>query len=216
MFDRKLLCFCLAGFATLGSVPASAAFVTFNDRAAFNAANPGTTAQNFNGAPLASTPTSVTYNDVTFSCTGTTYCPGFFGTRNLGNGGSGSVYFATPDTATFTFTSAISALGIDMLGLGTVGGSTTITATVNGQQIVVGTFQNASAFFGLNGENFTAVTFSGTAPDDGIDFDDLAYRFAGVGGTVPEPSAWALMILGFGLVGAAMRRRRQAVRIGHA
>ena len=29
---------------------------------------------------------------------------------------------------------------------------------------------------------------------------------------VPEPSAWALMILGFGAVGAAMRRRRTSVR----
>lgn len=26
-------------------------------------------------------------------------------------------------------------------------------------------------------------------------------------GAVPEPSAWALLILGFGLTGAAMRRR---------
>lgn len=34
--------------------------------------------------------------------------------------------------------------------------------------------------------------------------------FEGVGG-VPEPSAWALMILGFGGVGAAMRRRQRLV-----
>jgi len=32
----------------------------------------------------------------------------------------------------------------------------------------------------------------------------------GGGGAVPEPSAWALMILGFGAVGTAMRRRRVA------
>ena len=30
-------------------------------------------------------------------------------------------------------------------------------------------------------------------------------------GTVPEPAAWALMITGFGLVGATMRRRRAAI-----
>ena len=34
--------------------------------------------------------------------------------------------------------------------------------------------------------------------------------------TVPEPSAWALMIAGFGLAGAAMRRRRVAVRFATA
>jgi hypothetical protein len=30
-------------------------------------------------------------------------------------------------------------------------------------------------------------------------------------GGIPEPGTWALMILGFGAVGAAMRRRRQAI-----
>ncbi len=32
-----------------------------------------------------------------------------------------------------------------------------------------------------------------------------------VGGAVPEPAAWGLMIVGFGLTGAAMRRRRHAL-----
>ena len=32
-------------------------------------------------------------------------------------------------------------------------------------------------------------------------------------GAVPEPSAWALMILGFGAVGAAMRRKAMRVRL---
>lgn len=33
----------------------------------------------------------------------------------------------------------------------------------------------------------------------------------GAGGTVPEPASWAMMIAGFGLVGAAMRRRAVAL-----
>jgi hypothetical protein len=33
---------------------------------------------------------------------------------------------------------------------------------------------------------------------------------------VPEPSTWALMLLGFGFVGAALRRRRQTVRYNFA
>jgi hypothetical protein len=32
-----------------------------------------------------------------------------------------------------------------------------------------------------------------------------------VGGGVPEPASWALVILGFGLAGATMRRRRTAI-----
>jgi PEP-CTERM motif len=37
--------------------------------------------------------------------------------------------------------------------------------------------------------------------------------FSNGGGTpgVPEPASWALMIAGFGLVGAAMRRRKLAL-----
>ncbi|WP_426168547.1 PEPxxWA-CTERM sorting domain-containing protein [Sandarakinorhabdus sp. DWP1-3-1] len=35
--------------------------------------------------------------------------------------------------------------------------------------------------------------------------------FSAVSGAVPEPSSWALLIAGFGLTGAAMRRRRVAM-----
>ena len=35
-------------------------------------------------------------------------------------------------------------------------------------------------------------------------------------GAVPEPSAWALLILGFGTIGAAMRGRRQSAKVGFA
>ena len=39
---------------------------------------------------------------------------------------------------------------------------------------------------------------------------DLYAYIADVGG-VPEPSSWALMILGFGAAGAILRRRRSAL-----
>lgn len=42
------------------------------------------------------------------------------------------------------------------------------------------------------------------------DFDNVVLdrqEYAAPGGAVPEPSAWALMILGFGLAGASLRRR---------
>lgn len=53
-------------------------------------------------------------------------------------------------------------------------------------------------------------------PDDricGIEFDPVAVdRFelinATMGGVVPEPATWMSMIMGFGLLGAALRRRR--------
>jgi hypothetical protein len=40
--------------------------------------------------------------------------------------------------------------------------------------------------------------------------DNLAISRIPTGG-VPEPASWALVILGFGLAGATMRRRRTAI-----
>jgi hypothetical protein len=53
------------------------------------------------------------------------------------------------------------------------------------------------------GEYFTSIRFSGNESTGGTDFQ------IGTAGAVavPEPASWALMIMGFGLTGAAMRRR---------
>jgi hypothetical protein len=54
------------------------------------------------------------------------------------------------------------------------------------------------------GLNFPTATYGGYG-DNGI----LEVSFS-VGGAVPEPASWALMIAGFGIVGFAMRRRTLA------
>lgn len=57
----------------------------------------------------------------------------------------------------------------------------------------------------------TYMTFE-DLPDGGdFNYQDLGFVFTNVsviGTAVPEPASWAMMIAGFGLVGAAMRRRR--------
>jgi hypothetical protein len=72
----------------------------------------------------------------------------------------------------------------------------------------------------LNGENFvfvgsdasqtiTRLTFSGTPGAT-----DIRQVRVGTGvemGAVPEPSTWAMMLFGFGAVGFAMRRRKDAL-----
>lgn len=68
---------------------------------------------------------------------------------------------------------------------------------------------NGENFFGISGdagEKFTSITFLSDPVETGIG-DLRQLRLGGVA-AVPEPAAWAMLIAGFGLVGAAMRRRR--------
>jgi len=56
--------------------------------------------------------------------------------------------------------------------------------------------------FGLN-----AITFTQVHPTDGMILAGITL------GTAPEPASWALMICGFGLAGAALRRRQRAFAV---
>jgi hypothetical protein len=56
---------------------------------------------------------------------------------------------------------------------------------------------------------FSAVAEKNTGPDTGTPTFNTGYE--AVPGSVPEPSAWGLMLLGAGLTGATLRRRRMAL-----
>ncbi len=79
------------------------------------------------------------------------------------------------------------------------GNRTAITATISNLGIAAG-----STFA------FRWVDLDATGADDGLAIDDVSVLAAPVS-AVPEPASWALMLTGFGLAGAALRRRRAVV-----
>lgn len=58
--------------------------------------------------------------------------------------------------------------------------------------------------FAASGEVITGARFGSGQPS--FEFDNIGIA------AVPEPTTWALFILGFGMIGAALRRRSRAVR----
>lgn len=90
-------------------------------------------------------------------------------------------------------------------------------------------FTNCGAFAGGCGRvdwtNPTIVNFDGggqfsitlTDVEFGTPgFANVAARFELIAAPVPEPSTWAMLILGFGLVGGAMRSRRTRTSVAYA
>ncbi len=90
---------------------------------------------------------------------------------------------------------------------------TTQVTIVDGFGNVLGSTGN----FTVDGTNHAHVTLIGFTSSNGIGIewgpsgynvgiDNVDFTLSGVG--VPEPATWAMTILGFGLLGAAVRRRR--------
>lgn len=67
---------------------------------------------------------------------------------------------------------------------------------------------------GTNRISITVGNFGGGVPQSGVQ----SIASIGSAAAVPEPSTWALMLLGFGFVGGAMRsaRRREKISVSYA
>jgi hypothetical protein len=65
--------------------------------------------------------------------------------------------------------------------------------------------------YGTNGELFTGVNFTFNAPVNTL--RQVQFQTASVNGAVPEPSTWAMLLVGFGAVGGALRRKKSAPRL---
>jgi hypothetical protein len=123
---------------------------------------------------------------------------------SLNGGGLKTITFAAPVTDVYLAFTSWNAVDVTFSapftvvsqGAGYWGGG---TFSVNGP---------SDGFFG-NGEVHGVLKFAGTFTS--LSFTDTSENWHGftVGvGAVPEPQSWAMLIAGFGLVGATMRRRR--------
>jgi hypothetical protein len=210
----------LAGLMMTTAAPVLAQ-TAYTNQASFNAAATGVplTSQSFEDA-VATSPTAVDFGNVSVNCSGSSYCPGFFGRSSaLVTDGNFSVFFASPDTATFTFDSAINAFGIDVIGLGDVGSTNFFLNVGSGPLALQQNYSAAEStvtFAGVTSTTaFTSVTFSGSRVGDGIFFDRLRFGTSAIP-AVPEPATWAMMFVGFGMMGASMRYRRRSTKVVHA
>lgn len=63
----------------------------------------------------------------------------------------------------------------------------------------------------LTGGTFDAFAIKTTIPIAFFEIKQMTFNGTTPTGAVPEPSTWAMMLLGFGAVGVGMRRRRRSV-----
>jgi hypothetical protein len=108
--------------------------------------------------------------------------------------------------------------GLNFLGKAEAGGSIPFTVNANGSwsftdlpwDVAYYTVKQAGDTFLLFGLNPATDTFTAVNTQIGTNggISHVSF-FGGPGGAVPEPATWAMMILGFGMVGAGMRMRRR-------
>ena len=197
----------LAALAALVSAPSAQAAVTlFSDAGAFAAALSSSTLETFDSLPLAPA--------LSFDCTNCSVDvpSGKLVDQALGGIGQRTrIKFDTPITAWgAVFDETPSGFGKGLfISYRLTDGFTTLIA---GPQLD----GYSGQFFGfISDDPFVFVGISpGSNPassSERYNLDNMRFGVARVGSAtpgVPEPAAWGLMILGFGLAGAAVRRRR--------
>lgn len=181
----------------------------------------GTSTEDFTGFAINSTPNPLTFTGSAGSITGTlTGGTIASGANSFGRfPTSASNYLETSSSAfQITFSEAIAAFGFYGTDIGDfsgqlsiellrAGGNTTLLVPhtlsgPNGSLLFYGVIDTANPFTGVRFLN------SSGNDDDFFGFDDLTIGdVRQVTGAVPEPSTWAMLIIGFGAIGATLRRQ---------
>lgn len=68
--------------------------------------------------------------------------------------------------------------------------------------------QNFYGIYGSNGEQLQSIRFENFQPQTAGVADIRQVRLGGIQSAVPEPGTWAMLLVGFGAAGFAMRRRK--------
>lgn len=216
---KRTLVATVAALAVLPSV--AAAQTTYSDRATFTAAAGSLATETFSGCGTTTSSFSGPLSSSSGPCTGilpgVTYTPASGNLYIAGPGQSGNpttalgLDFFAGDPITISFGQTFSSFGADLFqnfvggqqsgmnapfSIGFFSGATNV-ATYN-----LSVAPSTGSFFGISGSAFDRVTI---AQNDGYAvIDNLSF---GGGSAVPETGTWSMLLLGFGGIGYAMRRR---------
>ncbi len=172
----------------------------------------------FEGEPVGYS-TNYAFPGVNVTLTGTNFGSGFSG---ISNTTSGNLYGYDIDTgtgqwlgfpggdATWAFASPTNSFGFYSTGTQTTFGLTfTVSIDGAGAQVfnLTPNVNGGAQYFGVTSASaFNQVVISRPG-GDAWGIDRVSYNFA-QNAAVPEPGTWAMMLLGFGAIGFAVRRRR--------
>lgn len=225
IWKNVAVAFVLVASSTL---PSTAAIVEFTTRADFVAAAGASTTETFDSiAPDtqfrtqsvdlgAFTIAGFGPNQASWNAINPTPAPG----NTIYNVNGSSFVFGATDVGTgfsVTFDSAVTAFGADFRGLNNQDNVARTFIVVNGTElaatIVAG--NDVGSFFGFISDTpFTTISFIRN-PDlipghmDAFGMDNVTFAT----GAVPEPSTWAMMILGFASLGFATYRRMKIAAV---
>ncbi|MEH2628557.1 hypothetical protein V1292_006612 [Bradyrhizobium sp. AZCC 1719] len=199
-----------------GTVNADASFVTYSDFSSWNGATASHTTITIPNPSSGSgfdsfAGDSVSYGGVTFSSDTSKYNGGFF---NIGPVFSGQPAVLAAQQLDFdllniliTFAGPVTAFSLDF---GTFGSYDVTFLLSNGQTFTrsttPGVYETNNFFGATDSTPFTTVLL--TSADESLFLNNV--KFGAAVAAVPEPSTWAMMILGFaGVCALACRRRRK-------
>jgi hypothetical protein len=142
------------------------------------------------------------------------------GSQSWYDWGSGdSLLYGPGGTATFYFVQPVTAFSLDLATFMNSAGNSTGTVAVAGDgfSTTVNTAYNPTrTFFGLTSDvGLSSFTLKAAGTAYGL-ADNFALASIIPTAAVPEPAAWAMMLVGFGLVGRAARYRHRRSTMAYA